>query len=233
MSTHFDLAPILTGDYGRQILQGIEMTLQLTAWTWVLAMFIALILVTLRLCGNVIVSRAVAVYVSYHRNVPTLVQLMLWYFAIPMVLPAGLQAWLADFGAEFIFSMIALGLCEAAFFSEDLRSGLRAIPHGQMEASRALGLSYIRAIRYVIMPQAVRNSLPALINHTVTLFKNTSLAMAIGLGELTYATREVENYTYRTFETYLVATVVYLFFSLTLMGAGALLARHFHTQNAR
>ncbi len=233
MNTHFDLGPILRGDYGRQILHGIEMTLQLTVFTWLLAIIIALVLVTIRLSGSVIAGRLVAAYVSYHRNVPTLVQLMLWYFAIPTILPAGLQSWLADFGAEFIFAMIALGLCEAAFFSEDLRSGLRAIPIGQMEASRALGLGYIRSIVYVIMPQAIRNCLPSLVNHTVTLFKNTSLAMAIGLAELTYATREVENYTYRTFESYLVATVVYLFFSLMLMGAGALLARHFSAENAR
>ncbi|HEY0208870.1 amino acid ABC transporter permease [Acerihabitans sp.] len=233
MNTHFDLGPILSGDYGKQILHGIEMTLQLTVFTWLLALAIALALVTIRLSGSVIAGRLVAAYVSYHRNVPTLVQLMLWYFAIPTVLPPELQSWLADFGAEFIFAMIALGLCEAAFFSEDLRSGLRAIPTGQMEASRALGLGYIRSIVYVIMPQAIRNCLPSLINHTVTLFKNTSLAMAIGLAELTYATREVENYTYRTFESYLVATVVYLFFSLTLMGAGALIARHFSAENAR
>ena len=88
-------------------------------------------------------------------------------------------------------------------------------------------------MRYVILPQGVRNCLPSLINHTVLLFKNTSLAMAIGVMEQTYASREVENYTFRTFESYLVATVFYLAFSLLLMGAGALLARHYSKALAR
>lgn len=233
MSTHFDLRPILTGEYGEQIFHGLEMTLQLALITWVLAMLLALLLVSVRLSGSTIANRLVAGYVAYHRNVPTLVQLMLWYFAIPSLLSNDMQAWLADFGYEFIFAAIALSLCEAAFFSEDLRSGLRAVPEGQMEASRALGMGYLRTVRYVVMPQAIRHCLPSLINHSVTLFKNTSLAMAIGLSELTYVTREVENYTYRTFEVYLVATVTYLLISLALMGAGALLARRYRIENAR
>lgn len=232
MSTHFDLRPILTGEYGKQILHGLETTLQLAVTTWILAIVLAMILVSVRLSGSAFGRRLVAGYVAYHRNVPTLVQLMLWYFAIPSLLPEALQAWLADFGYEFIFAVIALSLCEAAFFSEDLRSGLRAVPEGQMEASRALGMGYVRAVHNVVMPQAIRNCLPSLINHSVTLFKNTSLAMAIGLSELTYATREVENYTYRTFEVYLVATVVYLLISLAMMGAGALLARRYRIENA-
>jgi len=233
MSTHFDLRPILSGEYGEHILEGLKVTLQMAVITWVLAMLLALILVSIRLSGNVYGRRFVAVYVAYHRNVPTLVQFLLWYFAIPSLLPDSMQAWLADFGYEFVFAVIALSLCEAAFFSEDLRSGLRAVPDGQMEASRSLGMGYIRSVRYIVMPQAIRNCLPSLVNHSVTLFKNTSLAMAIGLSELTYATREVENYTYRTFEVYLVATVTYLVISLALMGAGALLARRYRIEKAR
>lgn len=233
MSTQFDLRPILSGEYGEHILEGLKITLQIASTTWVLAMLLALILVSIRLSGSVYGRRFVAVYVAYHRNVPTLVQFLLWYFAIPSLLPGSVQAWLADFNYEFIFAVIALSLCEAAFFSEDLRSGLRAVPDEQMEASRSLGMGYIRSVRYIVMPQAIRNCLPSLVNHSVTLFKNTSLAMAIGLSELTYATREVENYTYRTFEAYLVATVAYLVISLALMGVGALLARRYRIEKAR
>ena len=89
-----------------------------------------------------------------------------------------------------MFAIIGLGLCQAAYFSEDLRSGLRSVPGGQAEAARALGHSCIGAMRYVLMPQAVRNALPALVNHSVSLFKNSSLAMAIGVAELTHAVKE-------------------------------------------
>lgn len=233
MKQDFDLAAILQGEYAELIVKGIEMTLQLALFAWLLAMILALTLVTVRLTGNKLADRLVAGYVSYHRNVPTLVQLMLWYFGVPTLLSENAQLWLASHNTEYLFSVIALGLCQAAYFCEDMRSGLRAIPAGQTEASRALGLGYVRSMRYVILPQGVRNCLPSLINHTVLLFKNTSLAMAIGVMELTYASREVENYTFRTFESYLVATAFYLVFSLLLMGAGALFARHFSKALAR
>lgn len=233
MKHDFDLAAVLQGEYAELIVKGIEITLQLALFAWLLAMALALLLVTVRLTGNKLADRLVAGYVSYHRNVPTLVQLMLWYFGVPTLLSESTQLWSANYSTEYLFSVIALGLCQAAYFCEDIRSGLRAIPAGQTEASRALGLGYVRSMRYVILPQGVRNCLPSLINHTVLLFKNTSLAMAIGVVELTYATREVENYTFRTFESYLVATVFYLVFSLLLMGLGALLARRFNKALAR
>lgn len=233
MKHDFDLAAVFKGEYAEMILKGIGMTVQLALFAWCLAMVLALLLVSIRLTGNKYAERLVAAYVSYHRNVPTLVQLMLWYFGIPTLLSDNTQVWLANYSTEYLFSIIALGLCQSAYFSEDIRSGLRAIPGGQGEAARALGLGYVRSLRYVILPQGIRNCLPSLINHSVLLFKNTSLAMAIGVVELTYVTREVENYTFRTFESYLVATVVYLVLSLLLMGAGALVARHFSKAMAR
>lgn len=222
-----DFSAVMTGQFGQMIVKGAVVTLELALGAWLLAMFVALILVAVRLSPSRLAQWVVAAYVSYHRNVPTLIQLMMWYFAIPTLLPESVQMWINDFNAEFLFSLFALGLCQAAYFSEDIRSGLRAIPDGQNEAARALGMGYVRALRSVILPQGIRNALPAIINHTVLLFKNTSLAMVIGVAELTYATKDIENQTFRTFEAYLVATVGYLAFSLMLMGAGALLERRF------
>jgi polar amino acid transport system permease protein len=115
--------------------------------------------------------------------------------------------------------VIAIGLCSGAYLSEDIRSGLRAIPYGQYEASRALGLNFIKGMRYVVLPQALRNAIPPMVNHAVLLFKNTSLAMAIGAAGLTYVTRKIENETFLSFESYLVATVLYLGLSLAIMMA--------------
>ncbi|KGT94584.1 ABC transporter permease [Erwinia typographi] len=228
-----DFGAVMTGQFGQMIVDGAVVTLELALGSWLLAMFIALLLVVVRLTHKRSAVFLVQAYVSYHRNVPTLVQLMMWYFAIPTLLPESTQMWINDFNAEFLFSLFALGLCQAAYFSEDIRSGLRAIPDGQNEAARALGMGYVRAMRSVILPQGLRNALPSLLNHTVLLFKNTSLAMVIGVAELTYVTRDIENKTFRTFESYLVASVGYLFFSLLLMAAGALLARHFQRAYAR
>lgn len=233
MNGSLDFSVILHGQYGQMIIDGMLLTLQLALGSWLLAMVLAMLLVVIRLSNLRVLQWLVAAYVSYHRNVPTLIQLMMWYFAIPTLLPESVQMWLNDFNAEFVFSLVALGLCQAAYFSEDIRSGLRATPEGQTEAARALGMGYMQSMQLIILPQGIRNALPALINHTVLLFKNTSLAMVIGVADLTYVTREIENYTFRTFEAYLVSTLCYLFFSLLLMGAGALLAQRFQRVYAR
>lgn len=230
----FDLlAILLKPEFGQMLLHGVQMTLIVALASWLLAMTLAVVLLAVRLAPSRIAQRGAMAYVSYHRNVPTLVQLMLWYFGIASLLPGALQAWLSEHSAEAVFAVIGLGLCQAAYFSEDLRSGLRSVPAGQAEAARALGHSFIGSMRHVLMPQAVRNAVPALVNHSVSLFKNSSLAMAIGVAELTHAVKEIENQSFRTFETYLLATLMYLGFSLLIMFGGAMLERRTRLSGAR
>nr|WP_153364486.1 amino acid ABC transporter permease [Rhizobium sp. ICMP 5592] len=207
------------------LLHGVEMTFVVAIGSWLLAMTLAMLLLGLRYAPGPVGNAVVTAYVSYHRNVPTLVQLMLWYFGIFALMPQPVTDWLNDHNAEATFAIIGLGLCQAAYFSEDLRSGLRSVSPGQMEAARALGHGYISAMRFVMIPQGIRNALPALINHSVSLFQNSSLAVAIGVAELTYAVKEVENLSFLTFETYLLATVLYLAFSLMIMTAGGYVTR--------
>ena len=230
----FDLlAVLLKPEFAAMLLHGVEMTLKIAAGSWLLAMSLAMVLLTVRLTSSRIAERAVAAYVSYHRNVPTLVQLMLWYFGIFSLLPQFLQGWLSEHNAEAILSIVALGLCQAAYFSEDMRSGLRSIPAGQAEAARALGHGYIGSMRHVMLPQAIRNAVPALVNHSVSLFKNSSLAMAIGVAELTHAVKEIESQSFRTFEAYSMATVLYLVCSLLIMAVGGWLSRRYRVAGAR
>jgi polar amino acid transport system permease protein len=221
----FDLMSVLSNqEYIGMLLHGIKITFAIFLGSWSLAMSLALVLLCIRFSPFKFGDRLVAAYVSYHRNVPTLVQLMLWYFGIFTLLPSGLTNWLTDHNAEAVFAVVGLGLCQAAYFSEDLRSGLRSVSPGQMEAAKALGHGYLSAMRFIIMPQGVRNALPPLINHSVSLFKNSSLALVIGASELTHAVKEIENLSFQTFEIYLVGTVLYLFFSLLIMAAGAYLS---------
>ncbi|WP_062205337.1 amino acid ABC transporter permease [Aureimonas sp. AU12] len=218
----FDIAAVLSNpEFFWMLVYGLQLTFVIAAGSWTLAMSLGFLLLVIRQIPGPIADRAVAAYVSYHRNVPTLVQLILWYFGISSLLPEAMQYWLSDHNAEAIFAVIALGLCQAAYFTEDLRSGLRAVPKGQMEAARALGHGHVSSMRSILLPQAVRNALPALVNHSVSLFKNSSLAMAIGVSELTHAVREVENLSFRTFEVYAIATIAYLVCSLVIMAIGA------------
>ena len=230
----FDLMAILLNpEFGKMLVHGVQMTFVIALGSWLLAMSLAVVLLVVRLTPSRVAQRSVAAYVSYHQNVPTLVQLMLWYFGISSLLPGPLQGWLGEHNGEAVFAVIGLGLCQAAYFSEDLRSGLRSVPAGQAEAARALGHGFVGAMRHVLMPQAVRNAVPALVNHSVSLFKNSTLAMAIGVAELTHAVKEIENQSFRAFETYLLATVMYLAFSLLIMAGGAWLGRRARVAQAR
>jgi polar amino acid transport system permease protein len=218
-------AILLNPEFSRMLVAGFGMTMVVAVGSWLLATSLGFLLLMIRLTPSRVAGGAVSAYVSYHQNVPTLVQLMLWYFGISSLLPAVVQGWINEYNGEAFFAIVALGLCQAAYFSEDLRSGLRSVAAGQMDAAKALGHGYVSAMRFVLMPQAVRNALPPLINHTVSLFKNSSLAMAIGVAELTHAVKEVENESFRTFEAYLIATIVYLCSSLLLMALGAWLSQ--------
>ncbi|SRR6266702_141850 len=227
MKLHFDLATVLRGDYGALFLHGIELTLAMAALAWVLSLVLGILLTLIRMTNNRLATAFVAAFVAYHRNVPMLVQILFWYFGISNILPESLQALLNHYNGQFIFAVIAIGLCSAAYLSEDIRSGLRAIPYGQYEASRALGLNFLNGMRHVVLPQALRNAIPPMVNHAVLLFKNTSLAMAIGAAELTYVTRQIENETFLSFESYFVATAVYLGLSLVIMLCGARIAMRY------
>lgn len=225
MNYTLDFGVLLGNGYPTLILGGLIMTLQMTALAWLLAFSLGGALATLRMLDIRPLNYVIALYIAFHRNVPMLVHILLWYFGVAAVLPLALSDAINHWGGEFILSTIAIGLVTAAYVAEDLRSAMRAIPGGQMEASRSLGLNYLRSMRKIILPQAFTIAIPALMNQTLLLFKNTSLAMAIGLIELTGAGREIESATFKTFEIYLVVTVLYLIISLILMFGGAYLSK--------
>jgi len=215
-----NFAAVLQGEYLQWMVRGAVLTIALFGLSLVSAFALAVLLLVLRSLPWRLFDWLVAGYVNYHRNVPALVHLIVWYFGVPQLLPDTVNAWINDRNGEFIFAWIALSLNAAAYMTEDLRSGLRSVATGQMEAARSLGLSYAQAMRDVLMPQAIRVAVPALINQALNLFKTTSLAMAIGVAEMTYASRQIENETYRTFETFALASAFYLLASFAIMAIG-------------
>ena len=222
-----DFSAVFKGHYPYELLHGLEVTLALTFVSWLLAFTLGTLLALIRMSTSATVRGLATTYVEFHRNVPLLVLILLWYFGVLTVLPASVQSWLNEHGSEFSAAAIAIGLCMAAYVAEDIRSGIRSLPIGQNEAARVLGLSYTQAALYVIFPQAVRIAIPLLINRAIIFFKASALAMTIGVAELTYVTREIENATFRTFEAYLIATAVYVLLSLGIMTLGAFLEGHY------
>lgn len=211
---------VLQAKYVTWLVAGAAMALGLFAASWVAGFVIALMLLALRESGVRLFEALTQAFVAYHRNVPQLVQVFLWYFGVPQLLPDSWQAWINAHNSEFVLVWIALSLNSAAYMSEDLRSGLRSLPHTQLEAARAIGMSYLQSMRIVLIPQALRAAFPPLVNQSLSLFKSTSLAMTVGLAEVTYASRQIENETYRTFEAFALASAFYWICSFVLTAAG-------------
>jgi polar amino acid transport system permease protein len=225
MGYSLNFGVVLTGGHLHWLLQGLVLTVELSVASWLLAMVIAIVLTLARNTGLPAAEWIVGAYVEVHQNIPLLVQVLFWYFAVPELLPEDLRVWLNERNSEFILAFFALSFCFAAYLSEALRSGLRAIPRTQYEAGRTLGFGYLRTMQYIVLPQAARVAIPPLVNYSLLLFKNTSIAMAIGVHELTYQARQIENDTFRTFEVFAVVTAIYLALSFLIMAAGALYER--------
>ncbi|WP_442594090.1 amino acid ABC transporter permease [Parapusillimonas sp. JC17] len=214
-------------DVLRMIGKGTAITLRLFIGALLGGFAVALILSGINLIPSRLVRGMVSLYVEYHRNVPTVVQIMVWYFGMPEILPEPIRIWVNQGNTEFSFALVALSLNVSAYYYEDLRSGIRAIVSTQVEAARSIGLGAVQALVYVVLPQAARYAVPPLINRSIILFKDTSLAMVIGVTELTYQTKKIENITFQTFEIFLIGTLIYLCMSLLIAIAGAQLARKY------
>lgn len=227
MSGGFDWATISSGRYFDWLLAGLVTTLQLAAVAIVLALVLGVAVAVLRM-SPIKPLRALALgYLEFFRNTPLLVQLFFWYFGAYQILPVAVNDWLNRGNFEFAAAVIALGIYTSAFIAEDIRSGVRAIPREQLEAARASGFSHFGSMRHVVLPQALRATVAPLINQFLNLTKNSSLAMTIGVAELTYQARQVESYTFKGFEAFTAATLVYVVLSLAITALVTLYARRF------
>jgi polar amino acid transport system permease protein len=224
---NLDFSLIFKAPYIGWLVEGLVTSIGLFIFAWVLALILAVCLTLIRMTGVRPLVWLVAAYVEVGRNIPLLVQLFFWYFAVSALLPDPVDRMINRLNGEFIYAGLAFAFCMAAYISEILRSGIRAIPQTQMEAGRALGFGWLSSMRYVILPQAFRITVPMLLNNMLLVFKNTSIALAIGVQELTYQTRLIENATFATFEIFALTTAIYLTGSLMLTVAGERLERRF------
>jgi polar amino acid transport system permease protein len=215
-SYQFDWAIITSGQYFEWIVSGVKITLQLSAVSVVLSFILGLLIAVMRMSNVKPVLWFSHAYLEFFRNTPLLVQIFFWYFGSYKILPMVVNDWMNTMNFEFAAAVIALTIYTSAFIAEDIRSGVRSIPREQMEAARSSGFSYLRSMYYIILPQAVRLTIPPLINQFLNLTKNSSLAMTIGVAELTYQARQVESYTFKGFEAFTAATLVYLGLSLII-----------------
>lgn len=224
MQYKFDWS-VLWGEYGLRLIDGLFVTLHLIGYSLGLALVIGLVVGVARWVGGRILAPLTGAYVEFVRNTPLLVQILFWYFSAAFILPRPMVLWLRDLGFEFASVVIALAIYHGAFTAEIVRAGLNSVHGGQYDAARALGLSFVQMMRSVILPQAFRIVLPPLTNETVSLTKNTALALAVGVTELAYQAKYIESYTFRAVEALCAATLLYLVLCLGLTGLGYLASR--------
>ena len=203
--------------YWQLIVSGVIWTLAVSACSWIIALALGSVIGTIRTTGNPWLVRFGNGWVELFRNVPLLVQMFLWYFVIPEFIPP-LKAWIVGTdpaNAQFVAAVLCLGLFTSARIAEQVRAGIQSLPRGQRLAGMALGLSTSQVYRYVLLPMGFRIIIPPLTSETMNLIKNSSVALTIGLAELTYRARELGEYTFNYFEAFTAATLIYIVIAMT------------------
>jgi len=217
MSLLFEATPDGAGRYLDWIISGLAWTLCLALGAWTIALVVGTLVGVIRTLPDGILPRIGRVYVETFRNIPLLVQMFFWYFVLPELLPARIGMAIKQMDppwGSFVPALICLGLFTAARIAEQVRAGLQALPKGQAHAANALGFDAGGMYRLILLPQAFRIILPTLTNEFMTIFKNTSVALTIGLVYLTATAREINENTFRTFEAFGVVTIIYLLIAL-------------------
>ncbi|MFR3497399.1 MAG: amino acid ABC transporter permease [Paraclostridium bifermentans] len=201
-------------DYSQFFIDGTKITIGISICTLILGFLVGVIVCMARISRNKIFSILGSIYIEFLRGTPLLVQIYIIYFGFPTI---GIK--FPDVGpipSEYISAIVALSINSSAYIAEILRSGIQSVDKGQMEASRSLGFDYSTSMRLVIIPQALKNMLPALANEFIVLVKESSIVSVIGIQDLMYSADIVKGNTYLAFEPLLVAAMIYFVLTFTL-----------------
>ena len=211
---------------------GTMWTLLVSIFAWVIAFTLGSVLGVVRTTPLRIPRAIATAYVEVFRNIPLLVQMFLWYFVMPELVPKALGDWLkqdlpnlvelpfAQFSMwEFTAAVLCLGLYTASRVAEQVRAGIESLPRGQTNAGLAMGYTLPQVYRYVLLPMAYRLIIPPMTSEFLTIFKNSSTALTIGVIELTAQSRQISEYTFKTFEAFTAATLIYIVITLTVIYA--------------
>jgi glutamate/aspartate transport system permease protein len=216
----FETEPGGTGTYLHYLVVGLGWTLATALAAWVIALTLGAVIGTLRTTPMKWVVRAGNLYVEIFRNIPLIVQMFLWFFVMPELLPKGLGDWIKQQPPPwgmYIPAVICLGIFTSVRVAEQVRAGIDSLPRGQRLAGIAMGLTQAQTYRYVVLPQAFRIILPPLTSESMNIIKNSSVALTIGLLELTGRAKAMQEFSFRVFEAFTAATVIYLLTNLIVV----------------
>ncbi len=215
-----EMEPGGTGSYLQYLLVGLLWTLATALAAWVIALSIGALVGTIRTTPLKWAVRLGNLYVEIFRNVPLIVQMFLWFFVVPELLPTALGDWIKQMPppwGSYLPAVMCLGIFTSVRVAEQVKAGIQSLPRGQRFAGTASGLTETQTYRYVILPQAFRIILPPLTSEFMNIIKNSSVALTIGLLELTGRARAMQEFSFKVFEAFTAATVIYLLTNLIVV----------------
>src|SRR5687768_2016794 len=209
-----------TGTYLKYLVVGLGWTLATALAAWVIALLLGSIVGTLRTTPYKWIVRLGNGYVELFRNIPLIVQMFLWFFVVPELLPTALGDWIKQVPppwGSYIPAVLCLGLFTSVRVAEQVKAGIQSLSRGQGMAGTALGLTLGQTYRFVLLPMAFRIIMPPLTSEFMNVIKNSSVALTIGLLELTGRARAMQEFSFRVFEAFATATVIYLLTNLVVV----------------
>lgn len=209
------------GTWGELLGSGLGWTLATAFFAWIIAFTLGSVVGVVRTTDKRWLVRAGNAYVELFRNIPLIVQFFVWYFVVPGLVPA-VKRWVVTLDPtehQFVTAIVCLGLFTSARIAEQVRSGIQSLSHGQRNAGYAIGLTQPQTYRYVLLPMAYRIIIPPMTSEFLTIFKNSSVALTIGVLELTAQSRQITEYTFQGFEAFTAATVLYIVVTMTVIAA--------------
>jgi glutamate/aspartate transport system permease protein len=212
------------------IVSGFGWTIAVACAAWVIAFTLGSVVGVSRTVKQPLVRAIATGYVEIFRNIPLLVQMFLWFFVVPELLPKSAGHWIKGEMPlpEYWTAVVCLGMYHASRTAEQVRAGIESIPQGQTYAALAMGLTPTQVYRYVLLPVSYRIIIPPLTSDFMGIFKNSSLALTIGVLELTAQARQVAEYTFNIFEVFALATVLYLLVTFTVVSVMRVVERKVH-----
>jgi glutamate/aspartate transport system permease protein len=225
----WDLSPTGDGTYLHTLFVGLLWTLATALAAWVIALVLGSILGVIRTTPSRWAVRLGNAYVEIFRNVPLLVQMFLWFFVLPEFLPERLGNAMKQMPppwASYVPAVLCLGFFTAARVSEQVRAGIQSLPRGQRFAATAIGLTQPQVYRYILLPMGFRIILPPLTSEFMNVIKNSSVALTIGLVELTAAARAMQEFSFQVFEAFTAATLIYIVTNIIVVTGMRRLERH-------
>ncbi|OGA56223.1 MAG: glutamate ABC transporter permease [Betaproteobacteria bacterium RIFCSPLOWO2_12_FULL_67_28] len=225
----FDAEPGGTGTYLQYLIVGLGWTIATALAAWVIALVVGAIVGTVRTTPLRWAVRLGNAYVEIFRNVPLIVQMFLWFFVMPELVPTGIGDAIKQMPppwGSYVPAVLCLGIYTSVRVAEQVRAGIGSLSRGQSMAGTALGLTLPQTYRYVLLPMAVRIVLPPLTSEFMNIVKNSSVALTIGLLELTGRARAMQEFSFQVFEAFAAATLIYLLTNLVVvLGMRALEAK--------